>query len=176
MREIHPLQDSWSFFTDEYFQNMLKVIDFKTVEGFWRLFNNIPSPSILPHRRNYRMFKNSIQPFAEDPENICGGQWILSVAENADLDKAYLEIVLAVIGNTISTEGDVNGVVLNARFSCSRISVWVNHGGLGDRQRTIGRKLRELVPNCQGDIVFKLHQETSDKNNSAFLARVLLKA
>jgi len=149
---------------------------FHSIETFWRLFNNVPLCSTLDSGWNYRIFRNNILPQTEDVHNKQGGQWVLSINKKENLNKGFLELLLAIIGNTISEEDDINGIVVNCRNKYSRLSVWTSRGELDDRQQRLGDKIRELVPLADGNIVFKLHCEIVNKNNSAFLTKASLKA
>lgn len=156
-QEQHLLQDAWTWYIDVNFQNMKQVYTFSTVETFWQLFNNIPKSSDLKHRANYRMFKNHIQPMQEDPANSAGGAWIISVPDKQEMDTVFKEILMAVIGNVLSDDNCVNGVIFNSRYACNRMAVWVNQTDVL-KQAQIGQKLRQLTGKAKADIVFKKHQ------------------
>jgi translation initiation factor 4E len=171
--EILLLQYKWILYTDEYFKNMLKIGSFGCIRTFWELFNNVPSPSKLAHRRNYRLFKEHVQPLSEDKSNITGGQWLLSFDSRTKLDAAFLELTLAVVGNTISN--DVTGIVVNVRNRMSRLCVWTSYGGKDRRQLDLGKKIKTLVGlHPKEQLSFKLHKETTEKNHSAFQAQVVM--
>jgi len=170
---MYPLHKAWCLYTDEYFQNMLKIGTFDSIQTFWELFNNIPDPSKLPHRRNYRLFHEQVQPLSEDKSNITGGQWIVNIDNRTKLNAAFLELTLAAVGNTLGQ--DVTGLVVNVRHRTSRLCVWTRYGGQDDRQLELGKKIKKIVDvDAENKLFFKLHKETTEKNHSAFRAQVVM--
>ncbi|CAF0912912.1 unnamed protein product [Adineta steineri] len=171
---IHPLEHQWSFWYlknqqgKDWQENLMKLATFGYVEEFWALFNHLRVASRLPPSCDYMLFKSSILPCWEDPQNSSGGRWVLYFSKPEqvylNLDVCWLASMLALIGGQYAQDTNyVNGVVLSARKSCDRIALWtsVHH----DQQLIfrIGRRLRELIniPR-QIHILFELHnQETS---------------
>lgn len=77
------------------------------------------------------LFKNSILPCWEDPQNSGGGRWVLYFSKTEqvylNLDVCWLASMLALIGGQYAQDTDyVNGVVLSARKSCDRIALWTS--------------------------------------------------
>ena len=73
-------------FIKEYILN--KVITFDTIENFWRLWNNIDVPLIASI--DYIYFKAHIQPEWEDPLNLEGGKWVITLpVEDELLEECY---------------------------------------------------------------------------------------
>ena len=171
----YPLRHTWVAYMDQSFQNLTQVSSFDSISTFWRYFNNVPPCSQLKHQCSHRIFRQGIQPMSEDAQNIAGGMWTARVTDKTLTDAAALETVLATVGQTLSPDGDVNGVVIGGRRLDDRISLWTRYGGLDDRQQRLGRRLRELVPGAES-IVFKLHQDSVKQRNHAFLAKEALKA
>jgi len=154
-------------------ENLMKLATFGYVEEFWALFNHLRVASRLPPSCDYMLFKSSILPCWEDPQNSSGGRWVLYFSKPEqvylNLDVCWLASMLALIGGQYAQDTNyVNGVVLSARKSCDRIALWtsVHH----DQQLIfrIGRRMRELIniPR-QIHILFELHnQETSTTTTS----------
>lgn len=157
---IHPLQNSWTLWfdnprkrtsVDTWGSHIKKVMEFATVEDFWRLYNNIMRASVLDHGSNYHLFKDGIEPKWEDPANERGGQWTLIVPHRERrerLDELWLWSMLAAIGEVLETEGEeeqVCGCVVSIRKSQDRITVWTKNAAMEGRVRAIGEKWKRLL-------------------------------
>jgi len=165
------LQHTWTLTHDEFFDNIKEIGSFHTVEGFWRLYNNIPSASKLPHRHNFRWFKtNGASYLAEDETNIGGGQWIVEIRSREMLDDAVLDILLAMIGQTL--HGCVCGMVVNVRNRADRVCIWTTKAET-DEIQTLGNTIREIIRDRAGTITFKLHDAQS---YNTFQAKAILHA
>ncbi|CAF3321024.1 unnamed protein product [Rotaria socialis] len=175
---IHPLEHQWSFWYlknqqgKDWQDNLMKLAAFGYVEEFWALFNHLRVASRLPPSCDYMLFKSSILPCWEDPQNSSGGRWVLYFSKPEqvylNLDVCWLASMLALIGGQYAQDTNyVNGVVLSARKSCDRIALWtsVHH----DQQLIyrIGRRMRELIniPK-QTHILFELHNQETTTTSS----------
>ncbi|CAF0907313.1 unnamed protein product [Rotaria sordida] len=175
---IHPLEHQWSFWYlknqqgKDWQDNLMKLATFGYVEEFWALFNHLRVASRLPPSCDYMLFKSSILPCWEDPQNSSGGRWVLYFSKPEqvylNLDVCWLASMLALIGGQYAQDTNyVNGVVLSARKSCDRIALWtsVHH----DQQLIyrIGRRMRELIniPR-QIHILFELHNQETNTTTS----------
>lgn len=57
------------------------------------------------------VFKTGVKPAWEDPENKMGGEWTAQNCTNVmDLDRAFENVLLAMVGETLDDEADVNGL------------------------------------------------------------------
>jgi len=171
---IHPLEHQWSFWYlknqqgKDWQENLMKLATFGFVEEFWALFNDLRVASRLPPSCDYMLFKSSILPCWEDPNNSSGGRWVLYFSKPEqvylNLDVCWLASMLALIGGQYAQDTNyVNGVVLSARKSCDRIALWTSSHHDQQLIFRIGRRMRELIniPK-QIHILFELHnQETS---------------
>ena len=180
----HPLYNSWTLWFDNpvhrgsasakerresWGANLHKIVDIKSVEEFWGLYNNIVPPSALPQSANYYLFKVGIQPAWEDPANGNGGKWSVQLPREKhrhQIDKLWLYTMLSAIGETLETPSPeerppksfedelVTGVILQARANYYRISVWtrradewdteVPEGGEVPETLAVGRRLLEI--------------------------------
>ena len=107
----HPLFNTWTLWFDNpvyrgsasakerresWGANLHKVVEIKTVEEFWGLYNDIVPPSNLPQSANYYLFKSGIQPAWEDPANGNGGKWSVQLPREkhrSQIDKIWLYTV-----------------------------------------------------------------------------------
>ncbi|PHH66290.1 hypothetical protein CDD81_7883 [Ophiocordyceps australis] len=143
----HPLQHKWTlWFTkppsgkgDNWNDLLKKVITFDSVEEFWGVYNNVSPVSKLPQKSDYHLFKDGVRPEWEDPQNKHGGKWSYQYKnkESVDVDRVWLQVMMAAIGETLEEEddGEVMGVVANVRKGFFRIGIWTRTTG----QRILGR-------------------------------------
>ncbi|KAL7464001.1 hypothetical protein ACHAXS_004431 [Conticribra weissflogii] len=110
--------------------NLKKLGTFQTPSEFWSIFNNIHPSSQLSLNSNYHLFKEGIEPMWEDPANMNGGKFVLTIpkkdAKTGRGDEWWLFTVLAVIGETMDESGEeVCGCVVSIRKSQDRIALWL---------------------------------------------------
>ncbi|KAG8459643.1 hypothetical protein KFE25_000999 [Diacronema lutheri] len=133
----HPLESGWAIWEHRaadsrtaarsqaaYEQNMAKLIEFSTVEDFWRAWNNVPKPSAIffDGKANKKvgdrvieslsLFKAGIRPEWEDKMNRQGGEWFIRKAIPLPyLDDVWTKLALGMIGETLDNgaDSDVTG-------------------------------------------------------------------
>ncbi|KAK9805822.1 hypothetical protein WJX73_004238 [Symbiochloris irregularis] len=169
----HALECKWTLWfdpgsgkttTSSWGQTLMPVYSFQTVEDFWCLFNNIKPPSWLPTGSDFHLFKSGIEPKWEDPMNAKGGQWTLSIAKGrdakAELDKHWLDGLLACIGEQFTEGDDICGIVVNLRARSDRISLWTRTAANEQVQMSLGKELRQFL----GDPSLKMsYKATADQ-------------
>lgn len=84
---LHPLKHKFVFWytrrtpgvrtQTSYEDNIKKIVDFSTVEGFWVCYCHLARPSLLPSPTDLHLFKEGIRPLWEDSANCNGGKWII---------------------------------------------------------------------------------------------------
>ncbi|XP_071912040.1 eukaryotic translation initiation factor NCBP-like [Coffea arabica] len=84
---LHPLKHKFVFWYTRrtpgvrtqasYEDNIKKIVDFSTVEGFWVCYCHLARPSSLPSPTDLHLFKEGIRPLWEDSANCNGGKWII---------------------------------------------------------------------------------------------------
>jgi len=178
---IHPLQNAWTLWfdnprkrtsVDTWGSHIKKVMEFGTVEDFWRLYNNIMKASTLDHGSNYHLFKDGIEPKWEDPANERGGQWTLIVPHRErkeKLDELWLWTMLASVGEVMEAEGEeeqVCGCVVSIRKSQDRITIWTRNAAMEGRVRAIGEKWKRLLDLPKATVIAYQAHADSMKNRS----------
>mmetsp|Transcript_7827 Transcript_7827/g.12522 ORF Transcript_7827/g.12522 Transcript_7827/m.12522 type:complete len:225 (-) Transcript_7827:151-825(-) len=179
----HQLETPWVFWydarpnqtkrvageKDAYENNLRQIGKFNSVEGFWRIFNNLDKPSKMEVSANLHIFKEGIKPMWEDPINKKGGKLVISVRaqDKGVLDKYWEDLVLALVGETLDPGNELCGAVASKRKAADRISLWFRSTDkpiVGE----LTKRMRDLV-NVANDmkIDFQAH-ETSMTTGSSF--------
>jgi len=139
----HPLQNKWTMWWDSSMKklnqhnwstNVRPLLEFDTVEDFWRLYNNIVTASSLAPGSNYHLFKSGVKPEWEDPQNEKGGKWVINFPTGSrkksprDLDECWLNTLLVCIGEGFGDyENEVCGVVISIRKAGDRLALWTRN-------------------------------------------------
>ncbi|KAF9160601.1 hypothetical protein DFQ26_005364 [Actinomortierella ambigua] len=159
-KDQHPLQHSWTLYFDvsmgfgrqgsslHHFESGLKELGiFQSVESFARYFNWIPKPHKMDNSTNYHLFKDGIKPMWEDPANAKGGRWIVTLlSKNPELlDKYWLELAYALVGEQLDEDDDICGAVLSRRTKADRLAVWVRDRDNITAINGIGKRLIKLL-------------------------------
>lgn len=125
---ILPLENSWTLWYHNKDNTLwgedsfVKINTFNTVQGFWRLFNNIKFTD-----QCFFLMKENIFPLWEKPENASGGTWSLQINRNS-ADKIWTHLVLLIIGRTLAKNmDDINGISIRPKFKFSVIKIWLNN-------------------------------------------------
>ncbi|EFA84677.1 hypothetical protein PPL_01668 [Heterostelium album PN500] len=158
---------------DDYMSSLENLGSFETVEDFWILYHKLKPPSKMAHDETYHIFKTGINPTWEDPINKSGGKWVLNISGNNrasfyDIDTIWENIVLGVVGETIDTERDICGLVLNKRFNLERISVWNRDSSNSKGIESLKTNILDTLPpnsnNSKLNIKYQIHN--TQMNNS----------
>mmetsp|Transcript_38178 Transcript_38178/g.48666 ORF Transcript_38178/g.48666 Transcript_38178/m.48666 type:complete len:206 (+) Transcript_38178:95-712(+) len=183
----HLLHNCWTLWFDNpklkksnqsWEDNLKQLCDFRTVEDFWSLYNNIQPASRLSVQSTYHLFKKGVTPMWEDENNVNGGKWLITLTRHQrdKIDETWLYTVLAVIGETLDETGDVMGCVVSLRKSHDRIALWTKTSCDAQVQLTIGQRLRVALnlPNTV-TLCYQSHQEAA-RSSSSFKTKVLYEA
>lgn len=138
LKKAGKLNETWSFWFDnprvapngEWKETLLEVASFDTVAKFWSVFNNVRIPRDLAANSNYSLFRKGIEPSWEDPQNRDGGKFVLTIPKkdvnmSKRTDEWWLFTCLAVIGETMEKDRQVNGAVISIRKHQDRIALWL---------------------------------------------------
>jgi hypothetical protein len=170
----HPLQHKWTMYFDSKSWNpstststdspgsplassstpansweaALKMLGvYTTVESFMSIFSTLRRPSQLERNSNYHLFKDGIKPMWEDPANKNGGKWLITLkgTNTALLDRSWMWLVLALIGEELDDNDDVTGAVVSTRSKGDRIALWIRNKSDVDLVNKIGKKFVMLL-------------------------------
>ncbi|KAE8099699.1 hypothetical protein FH972_017656 [Carpinus fangiana] len=106
-----------------YEDNIKKIVDFSTVEGFWVCYCHLARPSSLPSPTDLHIFKEGIRPLWEDSANCNGGKWIIRFKKVVS-GRFWEDLVLALVGDQLDYGDNICGAVLSIRFNEDILSVW----------------------------------------------------
>lgn len=135
-----PLENEWTMYYDRrnahnsakhasgaaYENNLVELCSVKTVKDFWSYFNQLKAPSNLGMNSNVNVFKAGIKPMWEDPANAEGGKWTIDFAQCPKLvDEAWLNSVMAAIGEGLDDATEVCGLCLSRRSKGDKLSLWI---------------------------------------------------
>jgi len=163
----HPLQDTWTLYydmqrhhgnssKDQYEATLRCVGHFTTLESFFDTFATLHRPSRLEKNANYHLFKQGIKPMWEDPANANGGRWVITLrdrgqsagshaAHEALVDRTWMWLVLALIGDTLDDNDLVTGAVCSLRGKGDRITIWTRRKEPVDELNQLATHLLKLL-------------------------------
>jgi len=116
------LADEWTFYFDNnkfdgnsaksYFDSMVELGSFNSIQNFWRFYNEISSKmSLMPSSYNLRLFKKNVKPLWEDPNNVNGGQWTIRCPPmDEQAMQIWFEMLLATVGDQLPRSAEVVSV------------------------------------------------------------------
>lgn len=163
----HPLQDPWTLYYDmqrhhgnsskDQYEATLKCVGhFTTLESFFDTFATLHRPSRLEKNANYHLFKQGIKPMWEDPANAQGGRWVITLrdrgqsagshaAHEALVDRTWMWLVLALIGDTLEDNDLVTGAVCSLRSKGDRITLWTRRKEPIDELNSLATRVLRLL-------------------------------
>lgn len=152
---------------DQYEESLVELGKIQTVRSFWSLYNNLKAPSVSMVNSNYHFFKENIKPLWEDPANARGGKWTVNFGSTLDnIDDTWLNILLALIGETLDPADFISGVVFSRRARGNRIAIWLKSGVDAKITYDIGNRLMSILKESAGpsdneiQMEFQLHSDS----------------
>jgi translation initiation factor 4E len=116
----------------DYKEATKQLASFDTIDSFWSTFSSVPQPSVIYQGErisfedsqvtSMMLFRDGVKPEWEDPVNAEGGhfqfQWKPSGLDPKQLDEYWNNLVLAVIGDTVESEGEFSDspIIQGIRF------------------------------------------------------------
>lgn len=132
--------------------------------------------------RDYMFFKDGIKPMWEDPKNIDGGRWLLTIDKirsKSHLNELWQSTLLSLIGSQYDKESSlVNGAVINRRFKVNKLSLWTDNSKKVEAQNQIGKRFKRAL-NVDDSIVYEVHHNqiinSKEKDGSQYLELAVIK-
>ena len=123
------------------------VSDVATVQQFWYMFHTLARPTSLPLRADVHFFLRSVQPTWEEPANASGGRWLIEYkrGEEEALSGAWLNTLLAIVGEQFTDSDEVMGVVLSVRKGKNKLQLWTRNGSRREETIRLGREWKAAV-------------------------------
>lgn len=102
---------------------------FDTIDEMWAALNAVGSASHLPKGSRFYIFRNGVQPLWEDKANA-GGKLVsiehqIAHARKANISERWIDVVLSILGESISQSSLVNGVEFTVRKGTYNIAIWL---------------------------------------------------
>jgi translation initiation factor 4E len=174
-----PLNAKWTLWFDnprlapagsDWKENLKQCGSFESVELFWRVFNNLKPASQLSMNSNYSVFRYGVEPSWEDPANVNGGKFVLTIpkkdSKNGKCDEWWLYTVLAVVGETMDVSGDeVNGAVVSIRKNQDRIALWLK-GSERDVCVQIAERWKKALNLEKQSVRYQTHKDAAASGRS----------
>mmetsp|Transcript_6977 Transcript_6977/g.14580 ORF Transcript_6977/g.14580 Transcript_6977/m.14580 type:complete len:254 (-) Transcript_6977:142-903(-) len=195
------LNDEWTLWYDhpklapagaDWSENLKQLATFRTVPDFWKVFNNVLPPTMIPVSGNYSIFRKGIEPAWEHPANLDGGKFVLTLPKHRGnnnnnsqnnnkngkqqqqqqlqdvpkLDEYWLYTILAVLGETMDATGDqVCGAVVSVRKSQDRIALWLKTGDQKVCVR-IGERWKKALDMEKTSLRYQTHKDAANAGRS----------
>ncbi|KAL1285187.1 Eukaryotic translation initiation factor 4E-2 [Trichinella pseudospiralis] len=111
-------------------QNLAKLEKVQTAEDFWDLYRKLPKASELPVNEQLFLFKRSIVPIWDDPENLDGSRITMKVEREVDsgqqCDIFWHELIAAALDGRFGwCDMYVNGVSVSSNLTSIKFTIWV---------------------------------------------------
>jgi len=175
--KVAPLATKWTFWLDsqkskftskeDYEAGLQIIFCVETVQEFWSVFNNIPTPSRLSNRVSYHLMRQNRKPLWEDRENENGGIYTYRCPKDKT-NTVWQELCLAAIGEQFSViDGDdVVGISVQSRDGVQDlVQIW-NSNPSEEAQKSIDEKVLSLFP----DITFSVKFYKANTSHANFEA------
>jgi translation initiation factor 4E len=174
-----PLNSGWSIWEHRkqgnkmtsdaaYLSGIARVADFRTVQGFWQYWNQLPLPSEFftnqkGQKRTFEdraleglsVFREGIAPTWEDAMNADGGEFFIrssgSQLSVQQLDEFWEQTVLGMIGETVDPGCEVCGarVVDKSKHKgpAYRLELWFRRN-----DSKIGDEMKQRLTRCLAEV------------------------
>eukprot|EP01116_Phalansterium_solitarium_P008650 TRINITY_DN2259_c0_g1_i2.p1 TRINITY_DN2259_c0_g1~~TRINITY_DN2259_c0_g1_i2.p1 ORF type:complete len:307 (-),score=41.67 TRINITY_DN2259_c0_g1_i2:1100-1963(-) len=153
----HQLETAWTIWFDRkpkhaqvpastYAENLIRIGDFSSMEGFWKFYRLLVRPSAMPKDTNFHIMRYNLKPMWETFPR--GGCFIKKMQKweggtHPALDRMWEVLLFAAIGEAFE-DPDVVGVGLSLRTKEDALSIWNRDQSNLPLRAKIGEKLREI--------------------------------
>ena len=80
---------------EEFEDNLKPLGSFDSAEGFWSIYQHMKRPYSLPRGSEFFLFKEGIRPMWEDPANVGGGRFFISVKRSMVANRIWENLLLS---------------------------------------------------------------------------------
>merc|ERR1719204_2004480 len=115
----------------------------RTAEEFWQVQQLLSPPSVLPVGVDLALFRAGVAPDWEDDANKAGGRWVAR-REHKQVDDAWLNLLLLLIGDHVETEV-VTGAVVSVRKAGDKLALWIKEADELETVVKVGRTVKERL-------------------------------
>lgn len=129
---FHQLNSPWALWSHECsernwrIESFSNIINFRTIEEFWRIYNNFHTIGGLG-ARDYFLMRETVLPIWEDPANKNGKVWSIQVPVS-HIENIWTELSMALVGEYLINEMDIiNGISLASKDNCYIIKLWIKN-------------------------------------------------
>lgn len=168
------------FTAHEYADAIKKVFEVKTIQEFWRWYNNLPGAAALDPSCTYHLMKSGIRPLWEDPSNVRGGNMTAKISCK-DANDVWMKMCLVAISGQfdefLAKFGDrICGVSIGMRKTDASIYIWNADAKAFEQQRMLmyleevlcdamNQNDKTLKCSLSGSAVYKVHQSLDNFGN-----------
>jgi translation initiation factor 4E len=147
-----------------------------SVEEFFCVYNNTLPLSHLTVGEDMSFFRGDIKPEWEDPANGNGGKWQFTFpkGKRGVMDKGWLVLILAIVGNDLEDGDHITGVIASCRQMQCRIALWTRDGTQESKVRNVGKAVAEKLGLKEGSLRYTLHRDSAKKNSSKSVHSITL--
>jgi len=144
----------------DWAQRTHKIAEFGTVTKFWQIINHLPAPHNLfsINGPSIMIFRNSIQPEWDDPENENGGIWKITLShrsmkehkyDKTIISRLWYELLVSVVGESLVedpfTMSLITGIIVARKNSEDRIQIWTKNSENAEKQLEIGNAVKSVL-------------------------------
>jgi translation initiation factor 4E len=178
--EDFQLNSTWNIYylrndKENWDERVVFIKSFSTVREFWAVYHYLKLPSRLQMGCDYMVFRDGIKPEWKDVKNEEGGRWILEIDRiyrNEQLDDKWLETLLALIGETLTSTDDnfnpqICGAIVQSRKKIDRVGLWTRDANDEQVVLDIGTNYRNfLQPMNFQRLKYQSHKENQNRSHS----------
>ncbi len=111
-------------------KSFIQLYEINTIEDFWRLYSNWEECLPNIETNMYFLMRKGVLPMWEDKSNIQGGSWSVKISRN-NVYSAWTELSMALIGETITQNNELSGIVNGISISPKKyfciVKIWNNN-------------------------------------------------
>jgi translation initiation factor 4E len=171
----HKLNSEWSFWyisrkekedLTPYSERLKKVVNFNTLEDFFKYYMFLKSASEVERNTDLAMFKEGFKPLWENCAD--GGCWFIRFKKNDEanlIDVKWERLLFALVGEQFG-ETNIIGASLSVRNRETIIEFWFNYYKDESIKSRLGKKMEELVEIEKPIILYFKDNERSMKDKS----------